>query len=353
MKKVIVILFAISIFWGCDQISDNPEENVDYGPRREEILKMIDTEGLSSSNFPFIDCSTSTSPLRDLVMYNILDIPYEWFVDVVTGSQYHITWKLPEGVSMGSDEHIRLAAELNELSRSNGSHGAYVNLIDGKTDLIIDSRDVSRNELEYSNEKGVKIHTKPLAWDAMVFLVHPDNKVKSLTLEQIQDIYTGDITNWKEVGGDDMEIHPYMRDPDSGSQEKMETMVMNGKKMLDWPEMVGKNMLSPYMSIMFDEKGIGYSPYFFCESMVRDLYDVKVIAIDGVNPSQEAILKSVEGKSGGYPFYSQIYAAIRSDEPSKSIPHQIYDWFESESARSIVDESGYIPLKSVPTFPLL
>ncbi len=335
---------SISMFLGCDKIPDY-EEKMDYQARRMEILNIIDTNGLSASNFPFIDCSTSTSPLRDLVMYNILDIPYEWFVDIVTGSQYHIVWKLPKDIAQGSDEHKQLSIRLNELSRSNGSHEAYVNLIDGKTDLIIDSRNISRNELEYMTEKGVEILTKPLAWDAMVFLVHPDNKVNSLTLEQIQDIYTGDITNWKEVGGDDLEIHPYMRDPDSGSQEKMETMVMKGKKMLVWPEMVGNNMLSPYMSIMYDEKGIGYSPYFFCESMVRDLYDVKVIAIDGVKPSQESILKSVDGKPGGYPFYSQIFAAICADEPTKSIPHQIYDWFESDSARSIIDESGYIPLK--------
>ncbi|MCQ2145221.1 MAG: substrate-binding domain-containing protein [Bacteroidales bacterium] len=345
MKKILVLLLAIPMFLGCDKINTGGEKNIDYNARRREIRQMIDTKGLSTSNFPFIDCSTSTSPLRDLVMYNILDIPYSWGPDIVTGSYYHIYWTLPKGITQGSSEHGKLAYELRELSRSSGSHGAYVNLIDGETDLIIDSRDISRNELGYADEKGVEVQTKPLAWDAMVFLVHPDNKVKSLTIEQIQDIYTGVITNWKEVGGADMEIHPYMRDPDSGSQEKMETMVMKGKKMLDWPEMVGLNMLSPYLSIIQDPKGIGYSPYFYCESMVRDLYNVRVIAIDGVKPSQEGIMRSVEGKSGGYPFYSQIYAAIRADEPARSIPHQIYDWFESESARSIIDESGYIPLK--------
>ena len=234
---------------------------------------------------------------------------------------------------------------IRNLTKYNGSHEAYVNLIDGKTDLIIDSRDISRNELEYSNEKGVKIQTKPLAWDALVFIVHPDNRINSLTIEQIQDIYTDEITNWKELGGDDMEIYPFMRDADSGSQEKMETMVMKGKKMLEWPEVVGYDMISPYTSIAVNPKGIGYTPYFFCESMVRDLYNVKVISINSVKPSKETIQKSVNNNTGGYPFYSQIYAAIRSDEPANTIPHQIYDWFESRSARSIIEESGYIPLK--------
>lgn len=64
----------IPILFGCEK--DNDLENgMDYNARRVEILQMIDTKGLTSSNFPFIDSSTSTSPLRDLVMYNILDIP--------------------------------------------------------------------------------------------------------------------------------------------------------------------------------------------------------------------------------------------------------------------------------------
>lgn len=348
MKRFFLLILAISMLWGCDKNDDGEKLGLSLDEknlRREEIRKMVDTDGLTSSNFPFIDCSTSTSPLRDMVMYNILGIPYCWSVNMVTGSQYYVTWNLPEGVVLHSDEHKQLADDFLELKKSNGSHEAFVNLIEGKTDLIIDSRDISRSELEYSAEKGVKVLSKPLAWDAMVFLVHPENKVKSLTIEQIQDIYTGKITNWKQVGGGNREIHPYMRDPDSGSQEKMETMVMKGMKMLEWPEMVVNTMLSPYMSVMDDRIGIGYSPYYFCERMVRDLYDVKVLAIDGVKPSPESILKSVRGESGGYPFYSQIYAAIRADEPSGSVSHQIYDWFDSPSARSIVDESGYIPLK--------
>ena len=66
----------------------------------------------------------------------------------------------------------------------------------------------------------MKIVTKPLAWDAMVFLVHPDNKVKSLTLEQIQDIYTVEITNWKELGGNDGAIVVIGRENGSGTRDR-------------------------------------------------------------------------------------------------------------------------------------
>jgi phosphate transport system substrate-binding protein len=311
-----------------------------------DAVEDFEIAGLTLDNFPFIDCSTSTSPLRDMVMYTLLDIPYTWGLDIVSGSQYAIWYQLPEGMVQGSDEHRAFTNKLNsDLGRSSGSHGAYVNLIDGVSGVIIDSRDISRNESQYAREKGVTVKTKPLAWDALVFIVHPSNKVKSLTQEQIRKIYTGKITNWKQVGGEDHEIHPYTRDPDSGSQEKMETLVMGGQPMISLPEMQGYTMLSPYFSIESDEWGIGYTPYFFCERMVGDLRSVSVLAVDGVFPTPESILNGVQGKSGAYPYYSNIYAAIRADEPASSFPSQIYRWLSTPTAKDIVDKSGYISLR--------
>ena len=304
-------------------------------------------DGLTLDNFPFIDCSTSTSPLRDMVMFTLLDIPYEWGLDVVSGSQYAVWFLLPDGMVQGSEEHLALAEKMTgELRRSSGSHGAYVNLIDGKSPVIIDSRDISRNEAQYAREKGVKVETKPLAWDALVFIVHPGNKVKSLTSEQIRKIYSGKITNWKDVGGEDHEIHAYTRDPDSGSQEKMETLVMRGEKMIDLPEMMGSTMLSPYISIEMDPWGIGYSPYYFCDRMVADLRNVMVLAVDGALPTPETIINGVQGKKNAYPFYSNIYAAIRADEPKDAYPSQIYRWLSTPTAKDIVDKSGYISLRN-------
>ena len=309
----------------------------------------ISIDGLTVDNFPFMDCSTSTSPLRNMIMFTLLDIPFGWGVNLITGSQYEIMWNLPEGMTPGSPEHVALCDKLNmELLKSNGSHEAYVNLIDGKSSVIIDSRDISRNELNYSEEKGVNVETQPIALDAMAFIVHPSNKVNSLTIEQIQKIYTGEITNWKEVGGKDLEIHPYMRDEDSGSQEKMETLIMQGLKMLDWPEMYLNSMLSPFFSVESDPKGIAYSPYYFCTRMVGDLRNVKVLGINGVYPEKESILAGNAGKTAGaYPFSSYIYAAVRADEPETTFAHQIYDLICNDTkAKNIIDESGYIAIRN-------
>lgn len=335
MKKIQFLMALLVVLFTTCCTPDNPDNKTDL-------------EGLTVDNFPFMDCSTSTSPLRNMVMFTLLDIPFDWGVDVATGSQYSIWWHLPKGMKQGSPEHLALADKLNTvLLRSNGSHEAYVNLIDGKTNIIIDSRDISRNELKYSEEKGVKVETKPIALDAMAFIVHPSNKVNSLTIEQIQKIYTGEITNWKEVGGDDLKIHPYRRDTDSGSQEKMETLIMKGLKMLDWPEMYLNTMLSPFFTVESDPKGIAFSPYYFCSRMVGDLRNVKVLGINGVYPEKESILAGNAGEAtGAYPFSSYIYAAIRAKEPKRSYAHQIYNWLLNDTkAKDLIDESGYIAIR--------
>ena len=105
---------------------------------------------------------------------------------------------------------------------------SFLNLIDGRVELIITARSISRDERVYANEKGVALTEKPIAKDALAFLVNPANPVNNLTTAQIQGIYTGAITNWKEVGGLDAEIVPYVRNSNSGSQEKFETTIMAG-----------------------------------------------------------------------------------------------------------------------------
>ena len=337
LYKVLILFTGLLLMVGCEK----EDIKVLIDPNAVEDFEI---NGLTLDNFPFMDCSTSTSPLRDMVMYELLDIPYHWGIDYISGSMYTIYRGLPDGMVQGSDEHKEFDRKLRErLLISSGSHGAFVNLIEGTSGVIIDSRDISRNELQYAKERGVQIETKPIAWDALVFIVNPKNKVKSLTSDQIRKIYTGEITNWKKVGGADHEIHPYTRDTDSGSQEKMETLVMKGLKMKEWPEMILSSMLSPFYSVEIDEWGIAYTPYYFCVRMVNDLRNVNVLSVDGVAPSSESILKGAAGGSrNAYPFFSNIYSAVSEDEPEETYSRQLYRWLSTPRAKTIINESGYI-----------
>ena len=313
----LVILLALS---ACGKVEDPASD-----------LKDVKLE-----DWPLTDCSTSTRPVRDLVAYKLLDVPYKWEVDWMSGTTYIIQPDFSE---------TKTSFSYNDYQAKNlcsGTHGAYMNLIEGKTDVIIASRDISRNETASAAELGVVLETAPLAIDALVFIVNPKNPVKNLTADQVRKIYTGEITNWKEVGGVDHAITPYIRNADSGSQEKMETLVMDGLTMIDGTymyEIIGSQMASPYLQIEGDEYGIGYTPFFYCTAMVRDLMMVDMLSIDGVAPSKESL------RDNKYPFVSSIYAAVRKTEDHESMAYKLYQFLFTKKGADMIDESGYIAIR--------
>lgn len=323
IKRIISFAVFVAMMSGCNGIG-NPEGD----------LKDIKLE-----DWPLTDCSTSTMPARDLVAYKLLGVPYKWEEDWMGSPTYIIQ---PDFSGTKTSFSYRDYLDKNLCS---GTHGAYMNLIEGKTDVIIASRDISRNEKASAAELGVELETAPLAIDALVFIVNPKNPVKNLTADQVRKIYTGEITNWKEVGGVDHAITPYIRDADSGSQEKMETLVMDGLKMIDGTEgtymyeIIGSQMASPYLQLENDEYGIGYTPFFYCTAMVRDLMRVDMLSIDGVMPSKESL------RAEKYPFVSSIYAGIRKTEDHKSMAYKLYQFLFTKKGADMIDESGYIAIR--------
>ena len=295
-----------------------------------------DLKDIKLEDWPLTDCSTSTMPARDLVAYKLLGVPYKWEEDWMGSPTYIIQ---PDFSGTKTSFSYRDYLDKNLCS---GTHGAYMNLIEGKTDVIIASRDISRNEKASAAELGVELETAPLAIDALVFIVNPKNPVKNLTSDQVRKIYTGEITNWKEVGGVDHAITPYIRNADSGSQEKMETLVMNGLTMIDGTymhEIIGSQMASPYLQLENDEYGIGYTPFFYCTAMVRDLMRVDMLSIDGVMPSKESL------RADKYPFVSSIYAGIRKTEDHESMAYKLYQFLFTKKGEDMIDESGYIAIR--------
>ena len=127
----------------------------------------------------------------------------------------------------------------------------------------------SEEELKLAEEKDVELEVIPVVKEGFVFYVNSQNPVKSLTLEQVQDIYTGKITNWKEVGGKDSKIKAYQRPENSGSQTGMYSLVMKNKEIMEAPkedlietmfEIV--NLVSNYDN---GEASIGYSYYYYAD----------------------------------------------------------------------------------------
>jgi phosphate transport system substrate-binding protein len=216
-----------------------------------------------------------------------------------------------------------------------GTHSAYLNLINGEADLILVAREPSSEELELAQRFGVAFVSQPVALDAFVFIVNENNPIDGLEFDEIQRIYTGELTNWEKVGGPKAEIHPYQRDEQSGSQQLMKSLVMEDLPMVDAPLLVLLKMIAPFYAISDDPLGIGYSVYYYEENMAPN-EKVKLLAVDGVIPDHETI------QSRQYPFTTEVYMVVRADLPPSSVAARLRDWLISPAGQELVEQSGYV-----------
>ncbi len=225
--------------------------------------------------------------------------------------------------------------------RHNKTHEAYINLIDGKTDLIFVTSP-SEEELAYAAEKGITLEVVPIVSEAFVFLTHADNPVSNLSFQDIQRIYTGDIKNWAELGGDASDIIAYQRPVNSGSQTGFLDLVMKGLTPMDPPTeqiIAGMGMLIDAVASYENlPDAIGYSYYYFVVDMWGNDH-VKLLEVDGVYPDKETI------SSGKYPIKTAYYAVFRSDEPKNSDVRSIVDWILSAKGQALAEEAGYVKIK--------
>ena len=322
-KQIIIILFSFFSLTSC-----NGEDNTDI----PQVFNDV-----TVSNFPVLDGSDSTSPLRYILMCKLLGFDYEWQASPFIQNPEEAPKQVVPSYACSEDEARELM--LNRLLNSN-THRSFVNLIDDKVEIIITARSISRDEKVYAEEKGVTLIEKPIARDALAFMVNLKNPVNNLSIEQIQAIYTGNIVNWAEVGGLDCVMKPYVRDRNSGSQEKFELMVMAGLTIKVFPEMqIGRTMMTPYYQIEQDTAGIAFTPFYYYKVMVGS-GSTKAIGVNGVEMTKENII------NGTYPYTSKVYTAVRSDIDKSSIAYRIFDFLTTEEGQAIVDESGYVPLQS-------
>ena len=327
-RVAFVMTFALLSLASCssDDSGDTPVLIID--PVEVDLEKPTATTMLSLSNAPIIDGSDSTEPLRNLLMCRLLGIDCQWLQHLETDG----TWCVePQWHSLSDNDN----KTLQRILQNRNTHGSFVSLIDGDNDIIITARGISRDEQKYADEKGTQLLSYPVAKDAFVFIVNPKNPVRNLSIEQIQKIYTGEIRNWKEVGGNDVTINPYVRNPNSGSQEKMETIVMAGLTMIDWPEMIGYVMLAPYYQLANDENSIAYTPFYYYDTIVND-DRTQVIGVNGIVPSKQTI------EDDSYPYVTHVMASVRADIDKSSTAYQLFYQLATGQHNDIVKESGYI-----------
>jgi phosphate transport system substrate-binding protein len=189
----------------------------DIDPKRKIV------EGFTFDNYPLVDGSTSAEPLNILLACKLLGIDYQWESEI-NG------WKIEPVI-----RDVVNSMNFWKLIRTSQTHQSFINLIEKNVDIILSARAMSPDEKAYADAAGVSLIETPIALDAFIFIVNQNNPITTLTIGQIQDIYTGKITNWNEAGRTNAEIIPFVRNENSGSQEQMELMVMNGLEIAGFP----------------------------------------------------------------------------------------------------------------------
>ena len=221
----------------------------------------------------------------------------------------------------------------------NKTDGAYENLINGRVDMIFCSMP-SEEQQEMADNAGVKFEMTPFLNGGFVFFVNKDNPVESLTVQQLHDIYAGKITNWSEVGGDDVDIIAYQRPNNSGSQTGMYHYIIPEDEIMEAPtEMKIADMggiIDAVASYENSEGAIGYSYYYYVTSM-HYTDQIKLVQIDGIEPSDETIADGI------YPLINPSYAIINADTPEDSPVRDILKWLVSAEGQETAREAGYVP----------
>ncbi|MCL1985061.1 MAG: phosphate ABC transporter substrate-binding protein [Betaproteobacteria bacterium] len=211
-----------------------------------------------------------------------------------------------------------------------GSGNGIKALTDGLCRIAMSSRDMKANEMELARSKGVNPVRIPVAVDALLPIVHPSNNVVQLSIEQLRGIYTGKITNWKEVGGADKKIAVISRDTSSGTYETWEEKILKQEKVLPSALLQASNG-AVVQAVSKNPNAIGYIGFGYRDKSIKGL------DIGKLQASPESAL------SGQWPIARELYI-FTNGEPGGAIKKLVDYLLDPQKGQKAVQEVGFIPL---------
>ncbi len=294
-------LLAVGLLAGCAP-KETPAETPETPPAEQFVF--------TRENFPKLNGSTSTVPLGQAI------------ASVLLGE---------------SREEV---SDLIQFSKTTQSYRA---LMDGSSDLLI-AAEPAETIWQEKEARNFQWNMEPFAVDALVFVVNADNPVEDLSTEEIQKIYTGEITNWSQVGGSDEEIVPFQRNAEAGSQTAMLKLVMKDLPMMNAPADYVRGEMGDLIEAVaaYDDtsSAIGYTVYYYANDM-KMADGLKILSVDGVQPCADTI------RSGEYPFLNNYYVLTAADLLDDAPAKILYDWILSEEGQKLVAHEGYVSVLDV------
>ncbi len=280
----------------------------------------------SKGNYPHIDGSTVCVPMA------------------VEFARQHLKFSDPAAnqfVQFSTTHHAYENLMHKENTSQNYVHQGINAFIDmGGVDLVI-ATEPSDDEIAMAESLGLTLEKTPICYDAFVFITHKDNPVNSLTTEEIKKIYSGEITDWKELGGNNEEIRAFQREKNSGSQTAMENLVMGTDNMIDPIKVKVIEGMGTLVETVAEYENktasIGYTYRYYIDTLYKN-ENIKTLAINGIAPTDDNI------RSGKYPFTTCYYGVIRKGE-SNETGGKFLTWILSDEGQKCVAQAGYIALR--------
>ena len=262
------------------------------------------------ADFPKLDGSTACIPLMAQMMADTTGIDLETAQSSISVSTTAYAW---ENFGLYPDEEYT-----------------------AKMLVVYEAPDYVQEELR---DAGAQLEQKPIGRDALVFIVNENNPVQSLTRQQLKDIYAGKITNWKEVGGEDLDIVPFQRSEDSGSQTLFKKLLIQGGELMDPPTELAPTAMGELVDSIAaynnSANAIGFSVYYYIGQMYSQP-GLRLLAVDGVIPSNDTIA------SEEYPLCNEFYAVLHANAAADSPERQLYNWLDTDAGQSCIQKSGYV-----------
>ncbi|MEI6061153.1 MAG: phosphate ABC transporter substrate-binding protein [Bacteroidota bacterium] len=235
-----------------------------------------------------------------------------------------------------AEVYMKKTPEASIMVTGGGSGVGIAALLNGTTDIAQSSRSLKLDEKIKLQDAGKAFKETIIAYDALAVIVNPGNKVTQLTREQLEGIFTGKITNWKEVGGDDMKMVVYSRETSSGTYEFFKEHVLKGKNY------ASSALLMPatgaiVQSVSQTKGAIGYVGLAYIDKAVKSL---KVSFDKGktfVGPSVET------AKNKTYPITRPLFYYYLNSSDKTVSPY--VNFVLSPAGQDLVLKTGYVPLK--------
>lgn len=234
----------------------------------------------------------------------------------------------------GSTSMSKVIGALGEAFENNNSNvkftynatgsGSGIQAVqEGRCDIGLSSRSLK------DEEKAAGLTETILAYDGIAIIVHNDNTVSDLTLEQIADIYTGKITNWSEVGGSDAEIVVIGREASSGTRDGFESITGTEDACMYRQELSSNGDV--IATVAGNPNAVGYA------SLATVKESVKILAVDGITPSEDTV------KDGSYAVQRPFVLVTKADTALSETAQMFFDYATSSEANEIIAASGVVP----------